>query len=665
MEPTVVLAKAPLFLAPLALIAGALFLLAWPTRRAGVVSGSLLRGLSLAACLVALLPIAAAAPAALRGWLVLDRAARVFRLGSLDVLLGLSLDKVGFALALCALSVLALSLLRASSKRGAATLLFVGAGALTALLAEGVPTSLLAIALSFWAAELSSDDAKHGGLRVAAFTTFLVAVSLTTALTFWALGGQWLDDTRYFADYKPRFVVDAPATAPKKIRTPNASGKLTVLSHPGARVYLGVADDVQLERSVPLGETPLVDAPVPAGLQKVAIEPGGAAVVGGEGVEVALLDVVDIEEGKASRVKLVGPTVTYAERALAVADPAFAARRLGRFTVGPWIAGLAGVALFALLLAQARRASEACSPLWLLACAGLAASLGPLVTLSSTATLSAGLSISLVVVYFVRRDADLMLAMAGLPVLLALTGSEQTAPIAAAGLAFGLVALTPARGAVPAAASSKVANEARGSERKGKRKGKSRTDPQDEDASSSPAPTDDRARLRLALGGGRVPLLGAFAAVGAGVATAVSRSTSVGALMAAVLAVGWAALAWAATKQLARGPIATDVWTRVAVVLAVLVAPVLVIALGAFQVSRALGVVLACLIALVCALPAAAAVELARRDKRVESLPSSLPLELHAKVLRVAALAAAALSLPLTLVGLASERARSSQRGDK
>src|SRR5690606_14958211 len=89
-------------------------------------------------------------------------------------------------------------------------------------------------------------------------------------------------------------------------------GTLTMTSTPGAAVHTAVADESTLRgRRAPLAVAPFIGAPVPAVLHKIAVAPGGAAVIGGDGLEVALVDAVDVRSGDDVVLQPVGATITW------------------------------------------------------------------------------------------------------------------------------------------------------------------------------------------------------------------------------------------------------------------------------------------------------------------------------------------------------------------
>ncbi|MBL8742687.1 MAG: hypothetical protein JNK04_16380, partial [Myxococcales bacterium] len=347
MEPTYLLATLPVFVAPLSLLVAALVIALLP---AGVARrGTLVAGV---AVLAAGLVLVAAAPAVLGGSVVIDPALRMFRSGSLDVLLGCTLDKLSLAAAFATLVCMGGFVAAAAAKqlpaRQLSLALAVGGGALATALAQGFPTVLFGLSLTFWLGHLARESERPLRVRALAFVAGLVSASLAIAFTFWSLGGQWLDDTRYLSDFTARFVVTSAQPESKRASgAPIGQGKLTILSHPGARVYLGVVDEGQLKRSDPVGETPFVRLPIPAGLQKIAIEPGGSAIIGGEGVEVALIDTVEVREDAETVISLAGPSVSFHELGNPFRGGSFAARRVGETSVGVVVGALLCLSLCA------------------------------------------------------------------------------------------------------------------------------------------------------------------------------------------------------------------------------------------------------------------------------------------------------------------------------
>jgi NADH-quinone oxidoreductase subunit L len=168
------------------------------------------------------------------------------------------------------------------------------------------------------------------------------------SLLFWGLGGTWLDHGHYLSDYRARFIAvhaeelpheehgaheegakpgehkaagshEAGEHGDRGTRDANAvaqrgKGELTFTAYPGARVYVGIADQTQLALDPPVfGISPFVRKEIPAGLHSIVVVPGGGATVGGDGNEVALVEHVDVEPGSETLLMPVGPTVTFRE----------------------------------------------------------------------------------------------------------------------------------------------------------------------------------------------------------------------------------------------------------------------------------------------------------------------------------------------------------------
>jgi NADH-quinone oxidoreductase subunit L len=176
------------------------------------------------------------------------------------------------------------------------------------------------------------------------------------ALLFWGMGGQWLDQGRYVPDWRERFIAveakalphgdaheadehgaasaehDHPAGAKSehdhpagshdrkpepldKVKTlAGSKGLLTMTTHPGARVYLGISDQSQLTATAqPFGVSPFLRKEIPAGAHSIVIVPGDGATVSGNGVEGALIDRVSVESGDEIVIAPVGSTVTFRE----------------------------------------------------------------------------------------------------------------------------------------------------------------------------------------------------------------------------------------------------------------------------------------------------------------------------------------------------------------
>ncbi len=165
-------------------------------------------------------------------------------------------------------------------------------------------------------------------------------------LLFWGLGGAWVDSGRYHPDYRARFVAveaqaltesgeEAEEAAEKKgdkkseaeeekeerekhakKAAPGAKATITMTTHPGARVYLGVSEQSQLlgSPSPPVfAVAPFANREIPPGVHTFAIVPGNGAVVTGDGFEAAAVEHVSVEPGKEYVLTTVGPTVSFRE----------------------------------------------------------------------------------------------------------------------------------------------------------------------------------------------------------------------------------------------------------------------------------------------------------------------------------------------------------------
>lgn len=466
MQPNFDVSTVPIFIAPLALLVAALVCALLGDRQT---SPSRLRVVPLTGVLVAMLTIATVAPDAIGGATVLSFAARLFRVGSLDGSLGFVVDAKTISLAFVVLIVLAVGVVARTRKgstadapRQIATMLVAGSGALCASLAEGFPTLLLGAAVAFSAARLFVSNRGVGPratsgetVPVAAFASGLVLATAAIAVVFWGLGGRWLDESRYLSDYQARFVVEDPTDThrPDLMSSPHARGTLTVVSHPGARVYLGVADESHLARSEPFAETPVVRKELAIGLHKVAIAPGGGATVAGDGLEVALVDTVSIRQGAETLVQLMGPTLSFHELDRQLRPLELGERRLGPSRVGTVSGALIALALLAIAFAfrgalgdEADGFNVACA---VIACGVLIARLGPLASLSPWFAAAGVLGLALVALYTGLRGGGLVSCGVAAVGCVALSGASAGAFAAAAAIGPGLAALSMLRAATP------------------------------------------------------------------------------------------------------------------------------------------------------------------------------------------------------------------------
>lgn len=283
---------------------------------------------------LALVPLAAATSAAMLAYcfvvagpkaLLLSHVARLMRVGALDAVFGFAAAPAS-ALLCGAIAVATILLGVARDPRTtqlrAARLGVASSAAMTSALAQGFPTLLAGLSVLALAAALGASDTRRAirGLTVA--LTACVVIAVAASASFWTLGGKFLDGRDYFSDYQPRFAVDieggsGQADAKGGTATTLRVGdkaKLYMSSHPGARIYLGVANEGQLRGRVEaIAESPAFGVEIPAALHKIAIDPGGGATIGGDGAEVALLDAVRAQPGSNVVLRLVGPSLSFDE----------------------------------------------------------------------------------------------------------------------------------------------------------------------------------------------------------------------------------------------------------------------------------------------------------------------------------------------------------------
>lgn len=293
--------------------------------------------------------------------------ATLLRVGSFDLGYALVLDDTS-AVVILGLGLVA-TLLSVSPSPSMARLHAIAAGATLTVLADSLPLALVG-----WLAVVASAAPVVSTVRFAWARLGEVALLVAMSLVFWSLGGTW-DDRGYAPDHRPRFAPsnagDDPATAhrgegllrdarlaqldpdavptgtpdinrplevprrraparpdvPRELPTATTGhGFLTMTTHPGALVYLGVAtvDELQANRGRPRCElsdgirtnciavAPFTRVPVRAGVHRVAIVPGAAAIVGGEGVEAAGFTLhVDVDEEV--HLEAIGPTLRFRE----------------------------------------------------------------------------------------------------------------------------------------------------------------------------------------------------------------------------------------------------------------------------------------------------------------------------------------------------------------
>lgn len=268
---------------------------------------------ALASALVVAIGLVEAASSPSR--MVVSQAWVLARVGSIDATLGFDLDLGRGALALVFAIGAAIVALRGTSRASSSPAgwrALALAAALAALLADGLATAILAVG----GALLATGAASLRGRWLAGGAAVL-SLTLAGATLAWGLDGRWLDGLggNFLSDYGPRFIAvrDGPPTAnrPRGPAAGDGRGSLTMTSAPGTEVFVGVADDASLRgRSAPLATSPFSRVPVTASLQKVAMVPGAAAIIGGDGIEIAMAD-VDVRAGDDIVLAPIGATWTF------------------------------------------------------------------------------------------------------------------------------------------------------------------------------------------------------------------------------------------------------------------------------------------------------------------------------------------------------------------
>lgn len=277
-----------------------------------------------------------------------DIAWRMVRIGSLDVNLAFTMDTLSGVLALLiagAAAILHVLLERRTADEAARPSVAAALGLLTGAALTLVLADNLVVMLLGWEGIALGSAALLTvlGRRVASGTRAFIAhragdalLLAGTALLFWGVGGQWLADGRYLPDYRARFVAVSEKVTPEEQRParqeeddddggPRASvaelraragarGYLTFTSHPGARVFLGLADRAQLAATPePFAVSPFLRKEIPVGAHSIIIVPGDGATVSGDGFEVAAIDRVSVDPGEEITLAPLGPTLTFRE----------------------------------------------------------------------------------------------------------------------------------------------------------------------------------------------------------------------------------------------------------------------------------------------------------------------------------------------------------------
>lgn len=557
-----------LWLIPLALLVGAALslLLGRDARRSRIVG---LAWLGLAS-----VPLFANLAPLLRGESVLDAAPlRLARVGSLDAVIGLTLDARAASLLLAVLCTTLVFVLRRGAAGEVARALGAAAGAALCALADGVPGVFVGLAIAFCVAW-----GLDGSLSARAQTRSWVWLSAglplwfaAAGVVFWALGGQWLDGARYLSDYRARFaVVAAPPKPASTARDPKAVGKLTVISHPGARVYAGVADESQLLRSDPLGTSPMIGVELPAGLHKIAIVPGDGAQVGGDGLEAAMVDAVPIVANKETVIELVGPSLTFREIERQTEDRGFNLRRVGNLRVGDvvaWLMGLGGLLVAAAFFSD-RPERRPLSAFVLIGLAALSCRFGaalgvqapPLYWLAPAFAFVAALA-----AWRTRSVGAPLAAAIGFAALLA-EGRPAIALVAGAAPVWALLSirtLEPTQAPKPAPVEDEVVTEP--PQRKAKKKRKKKEDAE-RDASVAVAAADPVQAAESWLRFWGLCVIGPLIGFGGLAISAYERSSGEGLVVSLAATVLWSALSFSVART-AHAPATIDRVTQALVVL--------------------------------------------------------------------------------------------------
>lgn len=427
----------------------------WATQAARIALGVLALG--------GLVLLVVAASALFRSAATMSIGPRLARVGALDAAFSLLLTPTSGALAGVAL-VAGIAFAHGSPRDTAAgefaAVALVVTGAVDAALAEGFAAFIAGwSAIGIGAAALFGRSSAARAARAAAQVLASVAgVVLAAAVLFWSLGGQFLDGRRFLSDYEPRFTIATidPGTELKGqgLDARPAPARLSMLAPPGARVFFGVANEAQLTpRVVPDAIVPFEDFELKPGVQKIVIDAGGGAIVGGDGHDVALIDNLRVLSGARLEVKTAGSTVSFVDVASQVAslDAAYRSRTIGGVPVLDVAAVAALAALIALAGAIGRgpsRSSTAAAVAGLggaVLAATLAHRLGAVLSGAGNLALGAATVAALVAVWsaLVATRAHALGALVGRVVAgwVALAAIAVVVPSTAAGLAFAGAAL--------------------------------------------------------------------------------------------------------------------------------------------------------------------------------------------------------------------------------
>lgn len=324
------------------------------------------------AALAGIVMLASATAPLFQGKTTLTIGPRLARIGSFDATLSLHLTPTAAALAAVVLVgalVWAVAFPKDGTPTDMAVAALVSAGALETSLAEGFGALIAgAGGVALGAAIVAGRGSSASGARAAA-TAFAapLGATLAAAILSWSLAGKFLDERRFLSDYKARFTVDTTAPGQEVRSQPldllPTPGQLTMLSPPGARVFIGVANESQLTPSFPPDAiAPFWGLELPPGVQKIAIDGGAGTIVGGDGHDVALVDAVRVLPGAKLLIRPVGATTSFVDLADQTAkDSPLAGRTIAGLPVVDLAAAFLVLGLLGLAAAVGRSAPRSAS----------------------------------------------------------------------------------------------------------------------------------------------------------------------------------------------------------------------------------------------------------------------------------------------------------------
>ena len=366
---------------------------------------------------------------------------RLVRVGQLDVSFDLRLDPLS---AVFCLLVTGASTLMIGRARKSIWLEVLVVAMLVVVLADNLVLMFVgweALGLAVWGLVGPANLSRAGVSVFVARRVGDVAFFAGTALLYWGLGGSF-SNGGYAPDLAPRIIaVHAPGDAPPRT-SPEAGGRVSLLSYSGATVYmddartpLAGADDAPLR-------APFVRAPLRAGAHSFRIHAGG-------GLDDYVVRDVAFGGDRDVSLTLLGPTLTFAQidAQLETRDAfgdrsrraAIRARTLGG-------AGLLSVACVLFLIAAMSMSASPPLHSWL----PQASSSTPpewSTGILAVTTLPAGayLLLRLAPLFALSTGAEELVAFAGVAtmILAALAGARQRTP----GQSLALLAVAQAGGA--------------------------------------------------------------------------------------------------------------------------------------------------------------------------------------------------------------------------